>query len=178
MNTLERKKQCPLTVHKPTHNVESKGKWRHSITTVDEDGACKAWTTNGDAQNAPSLWKTDSRKHDPPLTNGSRSQLREQTTGRVHDCRELSSALVDTTGFPSVTTVSANGKKSRTKRFLETQPRPAKTPALEHAARQVREESHKRRRRNTQKSCGRKRERAKTTQPRKEVQQTDPIANA
>ena len=50
----------------------------------------QAWTTNGDAMPAvldrPSLWPTDSRTHEPPLTNGLRSQLREQATGRGHDC--------------------------------------------------------------------------------------------
>ena len=58
----------------------------------------QAWTTNGDAmpavldrrgyevQSAPWLWPTDSRRREPPLTNGLRSQLREQPTGRGRDC--------------------------------------------------------------------------------------------
>ena len=58
----------------------------------------QTWTTNGDAmpavldrrgcqvQSAPWLWPTDSRRHEPPLTNGLRSQLREQPTGRGRDC--------------------------------------------------------------------------------------------
>ena len=34
----------------------------------------------------PQLWPGDSRRHEPPLTNGLPSQLREQPTGRGHDC--------------------------------------------------------------------------------------------
>ena len=58
----------------------------------------QAWTTNGDAmpavldrrghevQSAPWFWPIDSRRRESLLTNGLRSQLREQQGGRGRDC--------------------------------------------------------------------------------------------
>ena len=51
---------CPLTVRRPTHNMKSKGRWRHSVTTTDEDGGFPSQPTaarrsNKDRANARAL---------------------------------------------------------------------------------------------------------------------------
>ena len=90
----------------------------HSSPTVQQrQGKCTCTGTckhgrNGDAmpavldrrgyevQSARWLWPTDSRRREPPLTNGLRSQLRKNQPGAAVIARELwINALLDTTGL-------------------------------------------------------------------------------
>ena len=70
---LKSRKNCANSPCRPAHNKESRGRWRHSVTTADEDASSpsrptaaqrsnnkqmhvhwhmQTWTTNGDAMPA------------------------------------------------------------------------------------------------------------------------------
>ena len=83
---MEVHRRNPQQPYGPTKTGQVHVHWHTQAWTTNGDAMLVVLDRRGEAQSAPSLWPTDSRRHEPPLTNGLRSQLREQPTGRGHDC--------------------------------------------------------------------------------------------